>query len=250
MNMLHALKNTLYQLKLTAWMIFTYPKSKLRAEHANYDMYWKEKRQDEVVVLSSWQKNRADLVLDCLRGEKDAPLYVGDIGCGDGAMLQYLKENMPSLRAVGYDISTLTLKRAAEAGIEVRELDIRKDEELSKLTAVDYYFLFEVLEHVPAAEKVLAAAYARASKGVLFSVPNSGYFAYRLRLLFGKFPLQWVTYPTEHLRFWTGRDMDWWLTAQEYPRFTVRYYKGVPLLNRLFPRLFAMGMFVHLKKTA
>jgi len=45
------------------------------------------------------------------------------------------------------------------------------------------------------------------SDKVLISMPNTGYCVYRLRLLAGRFPRQWVIHPSENIRFWTFTDI-------------------------------------------
>ena len=34
---------------------------------------------------------------------------------------------------------------------------------------------------------------------------------HRLRYMLGRFPLQWIVNPNEHIRFWTLKDLIWWL---------------------------------------
>jgi 2-polyprenyl-3-methyl-5-hydroxy-6-metoxy-1,4-benzoquinol methylase len=115
-----------------------------------------------------------------------------------------------------------------------------------QLPACDYALLCEIIEHVPDAEALLAAARRAARRGVFVSVPNTGFFTYRLRLLFGKFPAQWAVRPNEHLRFWTLTDMRWWLRAQGIHDATVHAYEGVPLLKHLVPNLFAAGIIMYI----
>ena len=84
---------------------------------------------------------------------------------------------------------------------------------------------------------------------LIFSVPNTGYVAHRKRLLFGSFPLQWRNNPGEHLRFWTLGDMKWWLKQLNlYEKSIIKTYEGFPLLNKLWPGMFAMGIIVIIKK--
>jgi len=71
---------------------------------------------------------------------------------------------------------------------------------------------------------------------------------YRLRLLFGKFPAQWRVHPGEHVRFWTARDLRWWLLAQGIENYKIFYYEGIPLLNKIVPSLFAAGFVVYIQK--
>ncbi len=246
--------NRLYFLKKWYQDVFTYPKERLSLNFSqDYDVYWQEKRKfwEERAgtasgVLTSWQKERAEVVKRSLLGKGEISL--GDIGCGEGTILKYLVEGLPVTRAIGFDSSEVVSKLAESVGIEVREFDMNKKEDFKKLEKLDYYLLLEVLEHTPHSEVVLDAAYQTSLRGVFFSFPNSGFFIYRLRLLFGKFPKQWVTFPNEHLRFWTAADLKWWLKALGYKKYAIFYYKGVPLLNRIWPSLFAAGFVVRIEK--
>jgi len=108
--------------------------------------------------------------------------------------------------------------------------------------------ILEVLEHMPNPEKFLKLIIKKAKRGVFFSFPNTGYISYRLRLLFGAFPMQWRIHPGEHLRFWTYRDLKWWLKELElYDKSEIYVYEGIPVLNRLWKGLFGAGFVVEIK---
>ena len=149
----------------------------------------------------------------------------------------------------GIDASDFSLSRAEKFGIKIFKKDVSK---ISKFDFVDekidYIFLLEVVEHVQNSEKLVAAAFEKSEKGVFVSVPNTGYFLHRLRLLLGRFPLQWREHPSEHVRFWTRRDMVWWLDALGYENREIFVYKGIPVANKIFPSLFGAGMIVFIKK--
>lgn len=241
------IKEKLYVLKIWYKDIFLYPKETIQvSDSLDYDRYWQEKRGKEVGVLSDWQKIRADIVLSFL--PKDTGIRIADIGCGEGSILTYIKERTRATEIIGYDSSDFVLQKAQAIGATVRSIDFNDEESLRTLKRTDYTLLLEVLEHTPHSEKILKAAFESSTKGVFFSIPNSGYFIFRLRLLLGKFPKQWVTFPNEHLRFWTLTDVAWWLKALGYQHYHIRTYKGVPFLNKLLPSLFAAGIVVYVKK--
>ncbi len=247
MRFIRILKEWFYPLKLWYGDIFEYPRGVLRLEHnLDYNAYWEVKRGTSAGTLSDWQKTRADIILQEL--PLDTQVSIGDIGCGEGSILKYIKEHTLISEATGYDNSVFVLQKANSIGIRTKMLDIRDDNQLANIEPADYMILLELLEHIPNSEKVLAAAYEKASRGVFLSFPNSGFFTYRLRLLFGKFPRQWINFPNEHLRFWTVRDIKWWLMALGYKKYHIHYYKGIPLLNTLWPALFAAGQVVFLEK--
>ncbi|MCI0542520.1 class I SAM-dependent methyltransferase [bacterium] len=229
--------------------IFLYPKSVITVEESlDYDKYWQEKRGDMYAsVLSGSQKARADIIVQALAGEKY--ITIADIGCGAGVILKHIGEHISLKRSIGYDSSSYILEQAKKVGItDTVPLDINKEEDLKQIEPADYYLLLETLEHIPHSEKLLENAFGMAERGVFFSFPNSGYIVWRLRLLFGKFPAQWVNFPNEHLRFWTLRDLKWWLNALGYKNYEIFCYRGPRILNKLWPSLFAASLLVFLKK--
>jgi 2-polyprenyl-3-methyl-5-hydroxy-6-metoxy-1,4-benzoquinol methylase len=106
----------------------------------------------------------------------------------------------------------------------------------------DYIIMSEIIEHLPDPEMLLNALRSHVRKGLIVSIPNTGYHQHRLRLLMGRFPLQWVVTPGEHLRYWTRIDFHWWArqlgfrVAREFP------YEGTPGLKEAWPNLFAAAL--------
>lgn len=225
----------MYRLRLWFKDLFLYPRETLGSDSE----YWSARNRGPAASLSAWQKERADWVL--ARMSKDSPVHILDIGSGDGGVLKYLASKHKGLTGTGIDRDEGARTSLATLGFEALDIDLTRS---PNLPACDYALLFEIIEHVPDAEGLLHAARESARRGVFFSVPNTGFFTYRLRLLFGKFPAQWAVRPNEHVRFWTLRDMYWWLKAQGIARAQVHPYEGVPLLRRVFPSLFAAGIMV------
>jgi methionine biosynthesis protein MetW len=226
--------------------LFSYPVQTLSSTPPDYDEYWRDKRGKGLGMLSSWQKQRADLARSFI--DSKTPSTLLDVGCGDGSVLRYFKEKGNVKSAIGVDVSELALRKAQESGIETHQLDISDQSTWEKIPHADYVFLFEVLEHIPDPERFLKLMREKASQGVFFSFPNTGYVMHRLRLLFGRFPLQWRIHPGEHLRFWTHRDLIWWLEATGIERYELKTYEGVPLLKFIWPSLFSAALFVYVPK--
>ena len=252
MNPLRLIKEKLYFLKLWYRGVFLYPKEVINSENSlDYEAYWKEKHGNAPGPLSDWEKKRADMVLEHI--PSDEGVTIGDIGCGEGSILKYIQGRRKVLSSIGYDYSDAVLKRGKDMGIKTIKLDVNSKDDLDSIEPADYMLLLEILEHTPHSERVLDAVFKKARKGVFFSFPNTGFVVYRLRLLFGKFPTQWILFPNEHLRFWTGTDVEWWLKALGYNDFEISYYVGgnykpISFLTKLFPKLFGHGLFVFLKK--
>jgi len=244
--MLKFIKEKLYFLKKWRLLVFLYPKKSIGVLTSGDD-YWDERGMNEGLALNDWQLERAQFVIRRVKNEKNVTLT--DIGCGDGSVLAYIARSCPSVsQSVGIDASPVALKRAEKRGVHTVQSNFTTQTFSEVLPESEYALLFEVLEHVPVSEVLLRVVYGKAKKGVFFSVPNTGYFLYRLRLLFGKTPMQWRTHPSEHLRFWTLADLKWWLKSQGYNNCELYPYKGVPVLSRLWPSMFAAGLIVYIPK--
>lgn len=226
--------------------IYTYPLATLSTKPIDFDAFWVGKRGDAIGTLTRWQRQRAELARECMRSQPPTSLL--DIGCGDGAISAYLKNAFHIPRVVGLDISSTALVKARANGLETILVSKDIQESMSVAPEVDYAVLFEFLSQVANPEEWLAQALAKAKEGVVFSIPNSGYIAHRVRLCFGRFPVQWVMHPSQHIRFWTYTDVVWWLRALGYTTYTIHTYEGVPVLKKFWPALFARGLVVCVPK--
>jgi methionine biosynthesis protein MetW len=215
-----------------------YPK--LVLDEANYDDYWINKRGDNLGYANDWQKQRGDWIVEHI----ESGSTILDIGCGDGGVLLHMMKQK-SFKPTGADISDIALNFLESKNIRTIKFDINDANLIEKLPNVDYIMMLEVLEHIPNPEKFIKIISKKAKKGIFFSFPNSGYLSYRLRLLFGAFPMQWTIHPGEHLRFWTYRDLKWWLSELGLSdRSEICVYQGVPLLNKVYKSLFGAGFIV------
>lgn len=213
--------------------LFIYPDT-AHVGDVDYDIYWDHKAKDKLGQLSSWRLKRAQ-VFTALVQDGDAVL---DLGVGDGALLQYMLQHK-QIVACGLDVSPKAVEFCRANGLNVELADINRPITDFVRQPVDYIVLSEIIEHLPNPESLLNSLRPYARKGMIVSIPNTGYHQHRLRLLLGRFPLQWVVTPGEHLRFWTRADFHWWAgqigfeIAREVP------YEGTPLLRDWWPGLFA-----------
>ena len=223
-------------------LIFSYPAKSFSFQDDEYDAYWKARGRSKQ-SLSAWQKQRADIALSLMR---EGEVHIVDIGSGDGGILSYIKEKKEQVTGTGIDASDMALAILEDAGFVGSKQDFSSIDDLS-IPENDYTFLFEIIEHVKDSEKLVLKALDSSREGVFISIPNSGFFPYRLRLLFGKFPAQWINVPNEHLRFWTLRDVKWWLKALKLlDGAVIRTYEGVPILRNVLPGLFAAGIVIYI----
>ncbi len=216
--------------------LVTYPET-ARVGSVDYDTYWDNKAPSGLGYLSEWRRRRAE-VFTRIVDDGDSVL---DLGVGDGALLSYMLAHK-RIKAFGLDISPQAVDFCRRQGLNVELVDINKPLSDYLKTPHDYAILSEIVEHLPDPEALLNSLRGFVRKAIIVSIPNTGYHQHRLRLLLGKFPLQWVVTPGEHLRFWTRADFHWWTrqlgfqVAQEVP------YEGTPGLKRIWPGLFAAAI--------
>ncbi len=207
----------------------------------DYDKYWEDKRSVDQ-YLSAFQLARAECILPHL----DPDRVVLDVGSGDGSVAKYISA-CSGCKIYCSDFSGKALDLLSEKGLPTINLDADSDYvNILKSNNIDTIMYLEVLEHIPDPERVVMKALDSVDR-VIFSVPNTGFISHRLRLLFGKFPMQWRLHPGEHLRFWTLSDMQWWCNQLGFKEFKIIPYEGFPILNNFFPGLFSRGLIIIVK---
>jgi len=228
----------------TLRLIRSYPR--LVVEDQDYEQYWEERSGSALKKSpNSFQKYRADWILP--RMESGSSIL--DIGSGDGVVLSYLNSKK-ELDITASDISDRALEVLQERGLRTARFDATRLEDIKHLPDVDHIVMFEVLEHMRNPEQFLKVIERekKARKSLFFSFPNTGYFAYRIRMLMGRCPMQWRVHPGEHVRYWTMQDLRWWLKQLDYyDRTTIGLYEGMPVLNKLWGSMFAMGFVGEIK---
>ncbi len=226
--------------------LFSYPTNCFPTS-LSYEDYWKERRSTLTFRLGLPQQlryNKLKQLVDWSRVKS-----VVDVGGAEGSFLHFLQSDYPSLQRVTcVDTSEYALEFAAANGIETLHIDLSKPDKLRLIHKADLVYALEVLEHIPNSEELLKIMYESANEYVVFSFPNTGFITYRIRMLLGKTPMQWVMHPAEHLRFWTWNDVSWWMRAQGYKNYTLHSHRGLYLLNKVLPSLFSADIFVVLKK--
>jgi methionine biosynthesis protein MetW len=219
--------------------LFIYP-STANVGVVDYDAYWDEKFANGDGGMGEWRLRRAQVFASLVQaGDR-----VLDLGVGDGALLQYMIDQS-GVDGYGLDISEKAVAFCRDRGLKVDLADVSQPLDQFITQPYDYIVLSEIIEHVPDPERLLNDLRPHVRKGIIVSVPNTGFYQHRLRLLFGRFPLQWVVTPGEHLRFWTYADFRWWARQLGFEVVRAVPYEGTPGLKEAMPGLFAAA-FVYL----
>lgn len=221
--------------------LFIYPAT-ARVGVVDYDAYWENKAPGQLGELSLWRQRRAQVFTD-LVADGDRVL---DLGVGDGALLRYMLQRK-RIQAFGLDVSPRAVEFCRGQGLEVELADLNQPISAYLRQPYDYIICSEIIEHLPDPESLLNNLRPFARKAIIISIPNTGYYLHRLRLLFGRFPLQWVVTPGEHLRYWTRADFHWWARQMRFRITREVAYEGVRGLKTLWPGLFAAAFVYQLE---
>jgi methionine biosynthesis protein MetW len=208
----------------------------------DYEAYWTQRLEVQNDAISYPE------IVDICAAVIPANARVLDIGCGPGVFLQELSKRKP-LWTVGVDVSERAVEAARARGVRAEVVEAGAD--MRRLGDFDFITLFEVLEHIHNAEAVLMnIRKSFPTAAVLASVPNTGSIASRLRLLFGRFPKQWIVHPGEHIRFWTLRDFKLMASQLGYAVVNISPLREPPLLARYFPGLVSDALVFQMQPVA
>jgi methionine biosynthesis protein MetW len=127
-----------------------------------------------------------------------------DIGCGDGALLDYLGQ-VKNVDARGIEIRQDGVNNCVAAGLSVIQGDANTDLSLYPTKSFDYVVLTQTLQAVQSPRDVLAEL-VRVGRYTIVSIPNFAFWRVRLSLLFGgRMPVtetldhRWYETPNIHL---------------------------------------------------
>lgn len=198
----------------------------LRLQQMDYDAYWRTRGPHDV-------QPRVRLIAGLI--QPGASVY--DVGCGDGTALAYLRQTR-HIEAYGCDLSEVAVRMAQEKGLHVQVCDVTAPD-FRFTDTFDYIILSEVIEHIPDPEALLQKAGGHFHQSLIITIPNIGHIKHRARLLFGRFPVQWVYHPGEHLRYWTVLDFARWARDLGFRVTALHVSNGTPWLCKRWPNLFA-----------
>lgn len=132
-----------------------------------------------------------------------------DVGCGDGALLDYLRREK-GVDARGIELSPEGVKKSVAKGLSV--IQGNAEDEISHFpdNSFDYVILSQTLQAMGRPDKILQEL-LRVGKRAIVSFPNFGNWRVRLHLMiFGRMPvtksLDYPWYSTPNIHFCTIRD--------------------------------------------
>ena len=127
-----------------------------------------------------------------------------DVGCGDGTLMEFLKDNN-EIDIRGIEISKINVQKCIGKGLTVIEGDAEKDLSQFPDGSFDFVILSQTLQAFLNPEKVISEL-LRVGKRAIVTIPNFGYWKVRLHLLTkGTMPItrtlpdEWYNTPNIHM---------------------------------------------------
>lgn len=171
-----------------------------------------------------------------------------DIGCGDGELLQYLRQNK-NVDARGVEVSQAQVSKALMRGLSVIHGDAENDLRFYPDQSFDYAVLSQVIQATNRPDLILQEM-LRIAKFAIVSLPNFAQVKNRLHLAFkgtmpvNKFiPYQW--YETPNVHFCSIKDFEILCKKLNLKIKQEIFLCKDHMINRFFANLFAeYGVFL------
>ena len=145
-------------------------------------------------------KNEFQVIAELIEKNKK----VLDVGCGDGALMEFLKNNK-NINIRGLEISKNKVQECIAKGLTVIEGNAERDLKQFPDKSFDYVVLSQTLQAFLDPELVLKEL-LRVGKQAIVTIPNFGYWKIRLHLLLkGTMPItktlpdEWYNTPNIHM---------------------------------------------------
>lgn len=133
-----------------------------------------------------------------------------DLGCGNGAMLEYLQKHR-GCTGYGVELDDANVLACAQRGVEVLQLNLDQGLKLFGDQSFDVVLQIDTLQHLRNAETMLQET-ARVGRIGIVSFPNFAHWPNRLSVLLGRMPvtrrLPYEWYNTPNIRVGTYADFE------------------------------------------
>jgi methionine biosynthesis protein MetW len=132
-----------------------------------------------------------------------------DLGCGDGAMLDYLQKER-SCSGYGVEFSDANVLACVKRGVNVIQVNLEEGLAIFEDASFDVVLQIDTLQHLRNAETMLRET-VRVGKIGIVAFPNFAHWPNRLSVLRGRMPVtrrlpyQW--YDTPNIRVGTHADL-------------------------------------------
>jgi methionine biosynthesis protein MetW len=133
-----------------------------------------------------------------------------DLGCGDGTLLRYLRENK-EVAGYGVEIDHESVLGCIRNGVDVIQIDIEGGLSGFEDQSFNHVIISQALQAMHATERILTEMLRVAEEAVV-SFPNFAYRANRAAIAEGHMPvsedLPYTWYETPNVRFFTIADFE------------------------------------------
>lgn len=126
-----------------------------------------------------------------------------DLGCGDGALLYFLRGSL-EVRGYGVEKDDTNWLAAMNNGINVIQMDLEAGLSGFEAQSFDVVILSQTLQAVQNTEGIVQEM-LRVGREAIVTFPNFGYWQHRMQLIAGQMPVsenlpyQWYDTPNVHL---------------------------------------------------
>ncbi len=154
--------------------------------HTNFVEYAKLRR--DFALIANWIKPGAKVL---------------DLGCGDGALLGYLRDTL-DVRGYGVEKDDINWLACIKNDINVIQMDLEAGLSGFEAQSFDVVILSQTLQAVQNTEGIVQEM-LRVGREAIVTFPNFGYWRHRIQLIAGQMPVsknlpyQWYDTPNVHL---------------------------------------------------
>jgi methionine biosynthesis protein MetW len=157
--------------------------------------------QNNVNITNSTQEFRQDFAI--ISGWVKFGSKVLDLGCGDGALLQFLNSGL-EVKGYGVEKDDANWLTCMNNGVNVIQMDLEDGLSGFEDQSFDTVILSQTLQAMHNTERIVLEM-LRVGREVIVTFPNFGYWRNRIQILSGNMPVskilpyQWFDTPNVHL---------------------------------------------------